>query len=161
MKPLIPIILLLAISAKAQDLITCSAIVCTSPLPLSVPSLMLTGGTTPSGSLSNLYLWQYTPTTGTLTLFPFTPPAIPTTFVVTIPAIPVYGTFKTVTVQAAGAVPGSTTVAATPCTIQANVQESPQILLSCWVSAPGVVTVYALNNRSKDVASFPATLVVY
>lgn len=85
----------------------------------------------------------------------------PMAYVVQIPAIPVYGTFKTITVEAAGAVPGSSTVAATPCTVQANVQESPQILLSCWISAPGQVTVYALNNRSKNVISFPATLAVY
>jgi hypothetical protein len=159
MKTLIALFLL-SLPAFAQDLITCSSTVCTSPLPLSVPSLSLTGGTAPSGSPSNLYLWQYNASTGSVTLFPFMATS-PTSYIVTIPAIPVFGTFKSVTVGAAGAVQGSATVAATPCSVQANTAQSPLIWLSCQVTAPGTVTVYASNQRSKNVASFPATLVVY
>jgi hypothetical protein len=160
MKTLIALVLL-SLPAFAQDLITCSSTVCTSPLPLSVPSLSLTGGTAPSGSPSNLYLWQYNSSTGSIVLFPFQP-TNPTSYVITIPRLAVtYGATVFVSVSAAGAVPGSATTAATPCSVQANTPQSPLVLLSCQITSPGVVAVYGVNLRSKVIPSFPATLVVY
>ena len=154
-------IFLLASSALAQS-VTCTSTLCTSPLPFSAPSISLTGGSVPFGSVSNLYLWQYAPATGLATFFPFTSSILVTAYIAQIAdSLYIRRDERVITVTTPGAIPGSATIAATPCGVQANTGVTPLVFLSCQVLAPGVTTVYAVNLRNQFIPSFPVTVAVY